>query len=169
MPVYPSQDEIKELFDYDSETGVLTWRPRPETSGVLRHWNKRYAGKPAGGSDGYNGYITVLIHKKKYPIHRIIWIYCNGPTSAEVVDHINGMRTDNRIANLREATKMENNRHRSRKKDRGYYFNKNAKLWHVRICTDYNKVHVGYYPDENTAREAYLKAKQIHHGQFSGY
>ena len=95
-----TQEQVKELFDYDPETGDLVWRVKRGTHGV--------AGKIAGGLDHHHGYFRIRIDGKLYRTHRIIWLYVYGAWPVNDIDHVNGLRHDNRICNLREATRAEN-------------------------------------------------------------
>ena len=85
----------RELFDYNPDTGGLTWRVRKAIR--LR------IGDPAGCPDR-EGYITVKIDKKAYKAHRLIWLHVYGAWPTNSIDHRNGNPSDNRLTNLREAT-----------------------------------------------------------------
>ena len=100
-------EEVARLFTYDRETGVLYWRIRNRTT--TRH--KYVAGTYGGAKDGYR---RVGIKGKIYLEHRIIMMLCFGhiPENAEI-DHINHVRNDNRLVNLRFVTHGENMRNKS--------------------------------------------------------
>ena len=108
-------DQIKSLFRYSHENGVLYWKRRPESSfktlQAARAWNSRYSNKPAGHKDE-RGCIRVLFNKKYYKAHRIIWVIVHGKFPAQQIDHINGNPSDNRISNIRMSTQTENMRNR---------------------------------------------------------
>lgn len=76
MIKYPSQSELKRLFEYSSDYGLLIWKKRQEMSG---QWNGKFAGKPAGNlnhSASKNGYsIRVKINDIKYELGRLVWIW----------------------------------------------------------------------------------------------
>lgn len=102
---------LRECFDYNRETGVLTWRPRPQ-----RHFPKErdrlvfnalFAGKVAGYKND-RGYVVVRILGRQWRAHRIAWAIAHGRMPLEMIDHINGITDDNRIANLREADRCQN-------------------------------------------------------------
>lgn len=114
----PSQKYLRECLDYDPETGGLTWRTRPlhhfkDGAQTARHncnaWNGGWAGKEAFTATSPNGYVTGGLDRVIYRAHRIIWKLVHGQ-EPEDIDHINGDRADNRIANLRAVTRRENMR-----------------------------------------------------------
>jgi hypothetical protein len=89
----------KELFDYNPETGVLTWR--------VGRGSRTKIGGVAGSING-RGYRIVGAKKKYYQAHRVAWLLSTGEWPKNGIDHINGVPDDNRFANLREATQGEN-------------------------------------------------------------
>lgn len=93
----PPQDVLKEIFDYDPETGVL---------------RKKRTGKVCG-SVGLRGYLSVCIEYEHYAVHRIVWKMYYGYDPSEL-DHVNRIKTDNSIANLRESDRVKNSRNRGR-------------------------------------------------------
>jgi hypothetical protein len=103
-----SPDDVRALLNYCPETGILTWRLRAGEDRVTRWWNARYAGHEAGVVT-QGGYRKVCILGKKYWVHRIAWAWVTGEWPAANLDHANGLTDDNRIANLRLATRSQNN------------------------------------------------------------
>jgi hypothetical protein len=87
-----TQDRLKQLISYDEATGILT-----------RLFSERVVSSE-GVTDGYR---QISLDGKQYKQHRIIWLYVYGYFPEEI-DHINGIRTDNRLSNLREVTRREN-------------------------------------------------------------
>ena len=93
-----TQERLKELVHYDSDTGAFTWRiSRP----------KALAGAVAG-SVHRSGYIQIGVLGKSYGAHVLAWLYVYGTLPALRIDHRNEIKADNRIANLRIATRHEN-------------------------------------------------------------
>lgn len=91
-------ERLRELLNYDPETGVFTWRMR--TAHCVR------AGDVAGSLD--DGYVGISIDGHRFGAHRLAWLHYYGKWPAEKIDHIDRVRHNNRIANLREADKFIN-------------------------------------------------------------
>lgn len=87
---------------YDPETGVMIWLRRDD---VPAWWNTRYAGKPCAAP--HQGYLRFHYSGKLFLVHRMAWFLHYGRWP-DVLDHINGDKSDNRIANLREVSRAEN-------------------------------------------------------------
>ena len=95
-----SQQRLQEVFFYDPNTGHMHKKKNIHTR------DKRQVGRYTA-----EGYLQVNVDKKVYLVHRLAWLYCHGEIDPElVIDHINGVRDDNRICNLRLVTKAENAR-----------------------------------------------------------
>lgn len=97
----PSPEELHELLVYDPDTGALTWKPR--TGKWSSRWNAAHAGRPAGGITP-QGEIALKIYDQTYLAHRVIWAMVHG-TWPECVLHRNRKLADNRLANLRDASR----------------------------------------------------------------
>ena len=110
------------------------------------------------------GYIVIkLKFNGKYidlKAHQLAWYYVNKEI-VEALDHINGVKDDNRICNLRSVTHQENQFNRTTAK--GYYWNKTANKWLSQIQLNSKKINLGLFKTEEEAREAYLKAKEKYH------
>lgn len=115
-----TQEYVRSLFDYDPETGVLTWKERPrEHFNSNRSWNStnsRCAGKPTGQRANSDGYLEVCIDGFLYKAHRVIWLWVHGEEPEEI-DHDNGVRADNRLTNLVSATRAVNMKNKGMRKD----------------------------------------------------
>ena len=116
-------------------------------------------------SSGYIQINTTMIYKgnkKGISIyaHQLIY-YIEYNKLVDCIDHINGIRDDNRIDNLREVTNQQNsfNRHKAK----GYYFNKRDNNFRAQIKLNRKTIYIGAYDNEIDARQAYLDAKKIYH------
>lgn len=95
----PTAERVRQLFNYDPVTGILSWKEG------LSH---RSAGKIVGGGLLKDGYHRVSVDDSSWSQHRIIWLYVHGFWPPSEIDHVNGIRTDNRIVNLRMANRSQN-------------------------------------------------------------
>lgn len=177
----PSQEALRQLLDYDPETGFLRWRPRaPEdmkpldprgSSWAANQWNSRNAQKEAFTFSDPSGYRHGKVLGTKYQAHRIIWKMVHG-VDPESIDHINGNPADNRLANLRACTTAENGRNYHKPAGgslyRGVCWVKRDRKWAARISDGKNgKVSLGNFNDEVDAARAYDRAARKLHGQFA--
>jgi hypothetical protein len=105
----------REMFRYDPNSGELTWRDRPighfPSQAARNVWNGRNAGK-AAGRIASTGYRTVTVNGRSCLAHRIVWLLATGHYPVGEIDHINGDPADNRLANLRDVSSLQNQRNR---------------------------------------------------------
>lgn len=159
-----TQSELKELLDYNPDTGVFTWKKTVNSRAVILS---------AAGNQDYNVYIRITIYKKKYAAHRLAFLYMTGEWPKEVVDHINQIKNDNRWTNLREATVSQNNINSKKQKNnksgyRGvYWYNKNQR-WRVQIKYKSKYITLGSYTDIKEAAEVYKKKALELYGDYAG-
>lgn len=158
-----TQDRLKELLHYDSETGVFTWR-------VSRCSVK--AGDTAGNVNVKTGHRQIWIDRVRYYAHRLAWLYVCGCWPCDKIDHINGDTDDNRIANLREATQQQNSRNRklSCNNTSGYSgvrWHSLTGKWLVQIAVPgKGQTHVGLFSDKDEAICARKTAERKYYGEF---
>jgi hypothetical protein len=173
----PKQSRLHELFEFDADASVLIWRVRPvETFATVlasNAWNARFAGAVAGYISR-QGYRRIVIDGKRRQAHRMIWIFANGdiPDSMQI-DHINGVRDDNRVANLRTVTHAENGRNSSMRRDNtsgmlGVRWNKRDRKWRAKIVIDGQIMHLGNF-DTLEAAAAARAAAEIAFGFHPGH
>jgi hypothetical protein len=124
---------IRQALDYDSTTGIFVWKNRPVdhfTNDVsAKKSNTRWAGKQAGSINKVHGYIGIFLFGRRMQAHRLAWIISNGDISLGEIDHINGIRSDNRIENLRLVTRSENHKNTKRPKHNSSGFI--GVSWHI--------------------------------------
>ncbi len=153
--------KVMDFVEYYPETGSFTWKP-----------NTKFAGKPAFNSLNTRGYARALINSKRMYAHRAAWEICHGeiPEGYEI-DHINRNPSDNRLCNLRLATKSQNSANvRSIGKTsqfRGVSWYKEIGKWQVSVGKNRKVWCIGYFENEVDAAKAYdAKATELH-GEFA--
>jgi len=161
----PDQAMLLKLLRYDPDTGKLVWRERSpdmfsddgtHTAEVrCGGWNKRFSGKPAFASDTGHGYLEGFICNDKFLAHRIIWKLVTGH-DPEFIDHINGVRSDNRFCNLRTVSIRENSmntkiRARNRSGCHGVTWRPESSNWRAMIKVGAKFMHLGHYDDVEEA------------------
>ena len=115
-----TQSQLRSIFDYNEETGYFVWKDN--------RGNNLVKGKRAGCYS--HGYRKIVINGTQYLEHRLVWLYVNGFWPSQI-DHVNGVRSDNRLINLRMADQAENTRNRCVSKN-----NKSGVMgvnWHKRL------------------------------------
>jgi len=149
---------LKEILEYDPETGVFRWKKQ---SGSRAH-----PGMTAGAT-AKNGYRLIGVDGTRYYAHRLAWFYVYGKWPTLHLDHINRVQTDNRIANLREATVSQNMANRLAQKNSTHGLkgvSKNRNRWTARIKPPGQKyIHIGTFDTPLEAHAAYCaKASEIY-------
>lgn len=167
-----TQEYVRSLFDYDPLTGYLTWKIRPlshfQDEGAWKRMNIRCAGKRVGSflKKG-SSYLVVNIGGVKYLLHRLIWVYVYGEFP-EMVDHINGIGSDNRLSNLRDVDRVGNQRNQKRPVTNksgviGVCWHKAAQLWVAQISDRGKRIYLGSDKDVNVVI-AIRKKAEIEYG-----
>lgn len=160
----PDLEDIARLLAeicYEPETGVFTRKSRS--------WNSM-PGRVLGSVDR-SGYARVHFHGTRFLAHRLAWFFVYGAWPSGEIDHINGVKSDNRVANLRDVSSTTNkqNQRKALKNNRtgylGVFFQKANGLYCAQIKVNHKSRHLGYFKDPETASAAYLMAKRaIHEG-----
>lgn len=159
-----SKSRLSELLNYDPDTGVLTWTTTRRGQNGFSN-----AGQVAGGLRNAGGYIRISIDGNSYQAHTLAWLLVYGVLPAGDIDHINGQKADNRIANLRDVSRsvnLQNMRKPRSTNTTGYlgvsFFKRTGKFT-AEITTNYKKKNLGYFSTAEEASAAYLKAKREQH------
>ena len=169
-------DRLRELLEYDAETGEFRWKPRPQKAGGGWHhkiFNARYAGKLAGCPDAY-GYIQITVDGRNYKAHRLAWLWVHGTLPADQsIDHRDNNPANNAIENLRladQAQQMANQRRRKTAKpggSKGCYWSPRDKKWAAAIWRNGKRIPLGYHRELEDAKAAYAKAATAIYGEFA--
>lgn len=158
--------QLREIFICDPEQGTLVWRERPGVVG-----NRRVAGKPAGALNTA-GYRVVTVRPQWMYVHRVVWAMAHGEWPTHRIDHVNGDRSDNRLANLREASHAENLSNRgaqvnSQSGIKGVYRETFTGRWRASIQHEGKTYNLGRYDTPEAAQAAYRAAAERFHGAFA--
>lgn len=158
-----SQARLRDFFDYRDGHLVRKISTSPQAK----------AGAIAGCLTG-NGYLTIMVDRKAYLAHRLVWLWHHGSFPITEIDHINRIKTDNRIENLRVATRSQNgcNKLAMRTNSSGYKgvsYHKAARAWSAQIHFEGRKKHLGLFNTPELAHEFYCLAADVLHGEFSRY
>ena len=149
-----SADTVRDLLDYNSETGVLTWKARPrayfENNLAWSAWNARFSGNVAMFGRRPDGYLGGKILGKTYGAHRVAYLIYHGKWPIGEIDHINGVTGDNRIANLRDVSRAENSKNLKRPKSNsssacGVSWDKRHSRWKAYINGDSKRMNLGSF------------------------
>lgn len=163
-----AQSIVRLVLDYDADTGVLRWRAREMTMFSSTHrckvWNSQHAGKEAGSINS-QGYLDVRLDGKLHRAHRLAWIHVNGALNGLQVDHINGVKTDNRLINLRAVSQLENGRNQRLGTNNtsgvnGVCWDKQHKKWRAQIGVKGRRVLIGVFADMQEAIVARLRVER---------
>lgn len=156
-----TQERLKEIFDY-VDGNLVCKVPRSflkigDVVGVQRK----------------DGYINVCVDKKIYLAHRLVFMFFYGYFPKEI-DHINNIRNDNRIENLREVTHSQNQWNQPKKSNnksgfKGVDFFKQTGKWRAQITHNSKKKHLGFFSTPEEAHNEYCKAVVFYRKKFAKF
>ncbi len=149
-----TQARLKERLSYDPSTGEFRTLVKV----------KQVPAGAVAGSIGSKGYRRIKVDNREYAAHRLAWLYVHGEFPPGDLDHKNRIRSDNRLDNLRPASRTQNGQNRSVAKNNssgytGVTFNKACRKWQASICTGGRARHLGLHSTPEAAAAAYRAAK----------
>jgi hypothetical protein len=155
-------DYLRSVLSYNQDTGDFIW--------IVSNSNRTPIGSKAGTPDG-RGYIQIMVNKKKYKAHVLAWLYVHGVYPEIHLDHKNCDKKDNRISNLRLATKSENGYNRKKYSNnksgyKGVWISPNGKFV-SEIRHNGKKIKIGTFECPELAHLAYCEFSAKLHGVFS--
>lgn len=151
--------ELYEKLSYDSETGVFTWKKNVSNVTI---------GSVAGTKNS-NNHIQIRINSKRIFAHKLAWAFVYGEFPNGIIDHINGIRNDNRICNLRIVTTSENAHNQRKPHSRtksgylGVSWVSSKRKWQAGLAINGKYKFLGLFDDPKIAHQAYLAGKRIYH------
>ena len=160
------QKLLKKHLRYDRNTGVFVWR--------ISNYGRNAGGISVGdiaGCENVVGYIVIRVFNRLYLAHRLAWLYCHGSFPISNIDHKNQIKSDNRILNLRLASKSQNAMNSKIPANntsgyRGVSYHKQTEKWRARLTVNGREKIIGYYGSPLKASEEYKKYAQHYYGEF---
>lgn len=165
----PSQEFLLSILDYDPGRGELRWRARADRS---VQWNGRHVGQMAGSISKSNGRRIINLEGELFLAYRLIWKMVHGVEAPSDLDHADGDCLNDRLANLRPATKHENLRNSKlhKNKDLPKGVSRCGKtLFRSSIFIDGKGRHLGVFKTPEAAHAAYVTAASQAFGEFARY
>ncbi len=156
-------ETLTQILDYNGETGVFTWKAPLS--------NRVKVGDVAGQID-HNGHRNINVNGVRYGAGRLAWFAVHRVWPTDEIDHINLVKDDNRIANLREATRNQNNRNVRRKRHNSTGFKgviRHSQSRHkfvAQITVDGKCIYLGIFDTPEDAHACYVAASRRWHGEY---
>lgn len=157
-----SRDRLMDALDYNPDTGVFIWR-NPSANCMKKG--------DVAGSQSKSGYRHVMVDGTLYKEHRLAWFYMTGFWPVEFIDHVNGIKDDNRFSNLREANRSQNGfnikKQRNNKSGfKGVSWCNTYKKWVTVATKDGKCKFLGYFNTAEKAHEAYVQWAEKNAGEY---
>ncbi len=158
------KDDLKRILHYNPETGIFTWREK--TSNYVKYEVGDTANIVAS-----HGYVQISIYGTHYLAHRLVWLYMFGFMPSKQIDHINMIRTDNRLINLRESSSSQNKCNSgvnslNTSGIRGVSFEKSRNKWCATVQFEGVVYRLGRFDSKEAAADAYTNAAKKIHREF---
>ena len=152
---------MSSLLNYNPDTGELTWlvsAGRIRSGDVVKSMESQ-------------GYLKAKIKGKTYKAHRLAWLLHHGESPPRLIDHINGNRSDNRIANLRLATPAQNSANAKLQSNstsllKGVYYVPSKRKWRATVSNQRVIHRLGYFHSKEQAGEAAANKRRELQGEF---
>lgn len=162
----PAPHILRQLLDYNRETGAFIWKVRHESCHADRVFNIRFSGREALTSTGANGYRRGSIKCADVYAHRVAWAMETGKWPDGQIDHIDGNRTNNTFSNLREVDRAENAKNSGLRATKlsglpkGVFRNPSgsANPYKAQIVVSGRAIHLGTFKTPSLAQKAYADA-----------
>lgn len=153
MEVHAYLRRVKDHLAYNPEDGIFTWKVHRQAAKV---------GGMAGSKDK-DGYVVIYYNGKNFKAHRLAWYFCFNEMPSDTIDHINRIRDDNRIENLRVVTQIEQMQNMGMNKNNtsgytGVYWYADRSKWLAQVRYKGAVHHVGFFDDAATA---YARRKEL--------
>lgn len=162
-----TKEYLKMCVVYGRQTGRFTWLERPiehfTSVSAFNTWNSEHSGECACRVDA-NGYEIISINGSVIKAHHVAFIVIDG-VKPDVVDHINGIRNDNRWCNIRTASMAENSKNCKLRSDNksgvpGVFFRKEQNKWRAKISHKGKRISLGQFATKEEAIQARIEAEK---------
>lgn len=147
------RDSLADALKYDKNTGHFFWIKKP----------KFISKQGFAGCKRQDGYVYIKYNRIGYLAHRLAWFFFYGDWPKQHIDHINGIKHDNRICNLRDVSNRQNQSNRKTHRNKhlcGTAFHNATKKWMARIRINEKQVYLGVFKTQLEAHSVYEKARQ---------
>lgn len=180
--ILPTPEQLRELLTYYPETGKLFWKTRPESmfeglkyhsSRLAKSWNSKFAGKEAGAPNG-TGHLRITLFGERIVAHWVVWAMHHNSWHDQSleIDHENLDGTDNRISNLRLATRAQNGHNKNPPSNnisgrKGVSWHKRGAKWQVKLGFNGEQYYLGLFSSFEEAVIVRNEAAERMAGRFS--
>jgi hypothetical protein len=158
-----TQNRLKEILEYDQETGEFRWRKRMK---------KNHCAGDVAGCSVRSEYWSIHIDGRNYRAHQLAWLYKEGEWGRPIIDHRDGNPLNNRWSNLRLASHANNAANRPRLRNntsgfKGVSFDRRRGKWIAQITKQGRRYFIGRYATAEEAHAAYVAKARVLFGEFA--